>query len=100
MNQIPDTISKLLDELDTQPIRILGDTPTSFLDPGDYLGSIGPFVWKAECAIHACRPDLQTRFLAMNMPRYFVLDVNNVDYVYETAHTDTTPIPIYVLRLS
>lgn len=31
---------------------------------------------------------------------YFVLDVNNVDYVYETAHTDTSPIHIYVLRLS
>ena len=31
---------------------------------------------------------------------YFVLDGNNVNYVYATAHTDTTTIPVYVLRLS
>ncbi|KAJ5416136.1 hypothetical protein N7465_004831 [Penicillium sp. CMV-2018d] len=104
MDQIPDTIHKLLQEVDSGPIRILGDTPTSLLDPGDYLGSIRPFVSKAQCSIRNCRPDAQTRFLAVNVypgnHAYFVLDVNNVDYVYETAHTDTSPIPIYVLRLS
>jgi hypothetical protein len=31
---------------------------------------------------------------------YFVLDVNNVNNVYENAHLDKTPIPVYVLRLS
>lgn len=31
---------------------------------------------------------------------YFVLDLNNTDYVYETAHNDMAPIPVYVLRLS
>jgi hypothetical protein len=29
-----------------------------------------------------------------------VLDVNNVNNVYENAHLDKTPIPVYVLRLS
>lgn len=31
---------------------------------------------------------------------YFALDVNNLNYDYETAHTDTTLVPVYHLRLS
>lgn len=38
MDQIPDTILKLLQEVDPRPVRILGGTPNSLLDPGDYLG--------------------------------------------------------------
>lgn len=29
-----------------------------------------------------------------------MVDVNNVDYVYETPHTDMATVPVYVLRLS
>ncbi|KAL3479417.1 hypothetical protein BJX99DRAFT_244986 [Aspergillus californicus] len=56
----------------------------------DYLTSITPLVTK-------------TRFLALRIVSrhsYFVVDVNNLDYNYETAHEVTTPIPVYVLRLS
>lgn len=46
----------------------------------------------------------QTHFLAVDIHpgnhSYFVLDLNNADYVYETAHDDMAPIPVYVLRLS
>ena len=66
MDQIPDTIHKL-QEVDSGPIQILGDTPSSLLDPGDYLGSIRPSVSKAQCSIRNCRPDVQTRFLAVNV---------------------------------
>ncbi|CAG8947623.1 unnamed protein product [Penicillium salamii] len=104
INQIPDTIHNLLQEVDSGPIRILGDTPNSLLDSRDYLGSIQPFISKVQNSIHDCRPEIETRFLAMNVypgkHSFFVLDVNNVDYDYKTAHTVTTPIPIYVLRLS
>ncbi|KAJ5924423.1 hypothetical protein N7466_008610 [Penicillium verhagenii] len=103
MNQIPSTIHKFLQGVST-PIRILGDTPNSLLDSGDYLASLRPFVSKTESSIRDCCPDIQTCFIAVNIypgnHAFFVLDVNNVDYVYETAHTNTTPIPIYVLRLS
>lgn len=104
MNQIPGTICSLFREVDSKPIRILGDTPNRLLDSGDYLGSIHPFISKAQKSIRDCRPDIETRFLAVDVypgkHTYFVLDVNNVNYVYETAHTDTTSIPVYVLRLS
>ncbi|OQD68836.1 hypothetical protein PENDEC_c030G03370 [Penicillium decumbens] len=104
MNQIPDTIRDFLQQAASTPIRILGDTPNSLLISGDYLGSIRPFVSKTQSSIRDCCPDAQTRFLTVNIypgnHAYFVLDLNNVDYVYETAHTDMTAIPVYVLRLS
>ncbi|CAG8107628.1 unnamed protein product [Penicillium salamii] len=104
INQIPDTIHNLLQEVDSSPIRILGDTPNSLLDSRDYLESIQPFIPKIQNSIYDYRPDIETRFLAVNVypgkHTFFVLDVNNVDYNYETAHINTTPIPIYVLRLS
>ncbi|CAG8378940.1 unnamed protein product [Penicillium salamii] len=83
INQIPDTIHNLLQEVDLSPIRILGDTPNSLLDSRYYLESIQPFISQTQNSIHHYRPDIETRFLAVN-----------------TTHTDTTPIPIYVLRLS
>ena len=58
---------------------------------------------KAQCPIRKCRPEAQTRFLAVNVHpanhAFFVLDVNNIDYVYKTALTEMNLIPIYVLRL-
>ncbi|KAL1974660.1 hypothetical protein VTN31DRAFT_4864 [Thermomyces dupontii] len=104
IGQIPDLITSLLDTIGSAATRILGDTPNSLLDPSDYLGSIRPFVSRIEESLHDLRPDIQTRFLALNVypgkHAYFVLDVNNVDYDYETAHSNLAPIPVYVLRLS
>ena len=101
---IPDVIQCFLQTVDSTPIRILGDTPNSLLDPRDYLGSIRPFVSNLEDSIRESRPDSQTRFLAVKIypgkHSYFVVDLNNVDYAYETAHKDVALIPTYILRLS
>lgn len=104
MSQIPETISNFLDGVGSTPIRILGDTPNSALDPEEYLESVRPFVSKVEESIRQHRPDAETRFVAVNIypgkHSYFVLDLNNVDYNYETAHIEKPLIPAYVLRLS
>ncbi|GLA67157.1 hypothetical protein AtubIFM54640_010134 [Aspergillus tubingensis] len=83
--------------------RLVGDTPTAILESEDFLTSILPFVTKVQESVNRCRPDAKTRFLALRIVSrhsYFVVDVNNVDYDYETAHEVTTAIPVYVLRLS
>lgn len=104
LSQIPETINNFLDTVDSTAIRILGDTPNSVLDPEEYLESVRPFVSKVEESIHQHRPDAQTRFLAFSIypgkHSYFALDLNNVDYNYETAHIERPLIPVYVLRLS
>ncbi|EPS33639.1 hypothetical protein PDE_08601 [Penicillium oxalicum 114-2] len=105
MNQIPKTITNFfLHTTGLAAIRILGDIPNSILDQTCYLDSIRPFVSKIEESLHDYQPDAQTRFLAVDIypgkHSYFAVDVNNVDYVYENAHRDSPPIPVYVLRLS
>lgn len=104
MGQIPETINHFLRTIDSTAIRILGDTPNSVLDHRCYLESIRPIVSKVEESLREHHPDARTRFLAVDIHpgnhSYFVLDLNNVDYVYETAHNDMAPIPVYVLRLS
>lgn len=105
-SQIPDTVNRFLKTVGTTPIRILGDTPSNVLDVGDPPGSIRQFVLKLEESVRATRSNAKTRFLAAKIfpyPQkhsYFVVDVNNVDYVYETAHIDMATVPVYVLRLS
>ncbi|KAJ5178961.1 hypothetical protein N7492_002171 [Penicillium capsulatum] len=86
------------------PIRIVGDTPNSILDGPVFLESIKPIIEEVENAVAACRPDAKTRWIAANKfegrHSFFVLDVNNVEYEYEFAHTCRTRVPVYVLRLS
>lgn len=104
MGQIPETINNFVRAIGSTAIRILGDTPNSVLDQNCYLDSIRPIVSKVEESLREYRPDAQARFLAVDIypgkHSYFVLDFNNVDYVYETAHNFSTPVPVYVLRLS
>ncbi|PYI06162.1 hypothetical protein BO78DRAFT_397577 [Aspergillus sclerotiicarbonarius CBS 121057] len=103
LNQIPDIISSFLNNTDSTPIRILGDTPTTTLDSNDYFASISATVKKVDESVRNARPATQTRFLAAAIYRrhsYFVLDLNNTHYDYNTAHTDLTPVQVYVLRLS
>ncbi|KAL2801967.1 hypothetical protein BJX63DRAFT_426402 [Aspergillus granulosus] len=103
ISQIQSTIRQLFRQAIPSRFRLIGDTPTAILDSDDYLMSILPFVTKAQESIHNCRPDAETRFLALRVLRrhsHFVIDVNNLDYNYETAHEITTLLPVYVLRLS
>ncbi|KAB8254096.1 hypothetical protein BDV32DRAFT_143205 [Aspergillus pseudonomiae] len=78
IRQIRVVLSKFLQDVNvgSATIRILGDTPTNNT----------------------------TLFIATTIYRgkhsYFVLNLNNNDYNYETAHECKTIVPVYVLRLS
>ncbi|PYI34317.1 hypothetical protein BP00DRAFT_413215 [Aspergillus indologenus CBS 114.80] len=102
-SQIQHTMDQFFQTTIPTRFRLVGDTPTAILDSEDYLTSIEPFVTKVQQSVNYCRPDAETRFLALRIVSrhsYFVVDVNNIDYDYETAHEVTTSIPVYVLRLS
>lgn len=103
MNQIPVVIKEFLKGNPT-PIRILGDVPNYVLDSSNYLKSIRPIVSKVQQSVCENRPYAQTCFVAVNIHpgrhSYFVLDIDNFEYNYETAHNDTSQIPVYVFRLS
>lgn len=116
-SQIPQTISTFLsttfDKANSGAIRILGDTPTSILTADNPVGCICEFAHEVETAIRKTSSRqsgggaIQTRFLAVTIypttktkHSYFVVDLNNTEYDYETAHNDLRKIPVYVLRLS
>lgn len=91
MTQIPHIILEYLQELHSEDaVRILGDVPNSVLDPKDYLESIHPFASKVQ---HCLRE-------YPGKHSYFVVDLNNIGYNYNTAHECKTPVPVYILRLS
>ena len=105
MAQIPRIMFEFLQELHSEDaVRILGDIPNSVLDPRDYLESIRPFVLKVQHCLREYRAGCETRFVAANVypgkHSYFVVDLNNDGYNYNTAHECETPVPVYVLRLS
>ncbi|GKZ28679.1 hypothetical protein AbraIFM66950_011115 [Aspergillus brasiliensis] len=104
IRQIRAVLSEFPPDVGSSTIRILGDTPNSILDPQDYLKSIRPFVSETEECLKKIHPDNETRFVAAKIYRgkhsYFIVDVNNTEYDYETAHDCKTVIPVYVLRLS
>ncbi|GLB06178.1 hypothetical protein AtubIFM57258_001475 [Aspergillus tubingensis] len=88
----------------TSTIRILGDIPNSILNPTDYLSSIYPFITETSKSLQQLHPNNQTLFIAAKICRgkhsYFILDLNNTEYDYDTAHDCKTLLPVYVLRLS
>lgn len=103
ISQIQSTMEQFFRNPIPTRFRLFSDTPTAILDSDDYLKSILPFVTKAQESVNNCRPNAETRFLAVRITSrhsHFVVDVNNFDYNYETAHEVTTSIPVYVLRLS
>ena len=105
MTQIPHIILEFLQGLHSEgAVRILGDVPTGVLDSKDYLESIRPFASKVQHCLREYRADYLTRFVAVNIypgkHSYFVVDLNNLGYNYDTAHQCKTPVPVYVLRLS
>ncbi|KAL3474061.1 hypothetical protein BJX99DRAFT_248516 [Aspergillus californicus] len=97
-------MSTLLQNLGPAPIRIFGDTPTSILDPANYLQSISQFALQVQDCVREHNPKYTTRFVAASAcdtrNSYFVVDINNFAYDYQTAHLCETPIPVYVLCLS
>lgn len=103
-SRVESVIQSFLNEGDvSSPIRIIGDAPTKILDPEDHFKSVRVLITVLEEAIHKFRPDIQTRFLAACISpvrhTYFVVNLNNTQYDWTTAHHNTTPIPVYVLRL-
>ncbi|KAJ9483858.1 hypothetical protein VN97_g9541 [Penicillium thymicola] len=86
------------------PIRIVGETPNSIIDHSEFLGSIETIIEEVKSAIATCRPDAETRWIAVNKfegrRSFFVLDLNNVGYDYNSAHKCLTKVPVYILRLS
>ncbi|KAE8153178.1 hypothetical protein BDV25DRAFT_127387 [Aspergillus avenaceus] len=103
-----ETIRRFLNRFDSSlpvpSIRVVGDTPNSILDPNDFLESITSIVEGVKSAVIACRPQTQTCYLAVKRfggrHSFFVLDLNNVEYDYDSAHENRSPIPVYILRLS
>lgn len=104
MRQIQGVLFEFLRDNGSGTMRILGDTPNSILDPKDYLESIRPFASKVQDCLHEYHANNETRFVAVNIYRgkhsYFVVDLNNTDYNYQTAHECKTLIPVFILRLS
>ncbi|KAJ5130013.1 uncharacterized protein N7515_006052 [Penicillium bovifimosum] len=86
------------------PIRIAGDTPNSILDQSEFMASIEPIVAEVRSAVATWRPDTVTRWVAASKyegrTSFFFLDLNNVDYDYDTAHKCLTKVPVYILSLS
>ncbi|KAJ5796901.1 uncharacterized protein N7518_005441 [Penicillium psychrosexuale] len=104
IGQIREILFDLPPDVVTGTMRILGDTPNSILDPNNYLESIRPFASEVQDGLHQYNRNNTTRFLAVTIypgkHSYFVVDLNNTDYDYQTAHECKTPVPVYVLRLS
>ncbi|CAG8208716.1 unnamed protein product [Penicillium olsonii] len=104
LGQIREVLFELPEDDVTRTMRILGDTPTRILDPNDYLESIRPFTLEVQNSLCARHGNNTTRLLAVTIHpdkhSYFVVDLNNTDYDYQTAHECKSPVPVYVLRLS
>ncbi|KAJ6004735.1 hypothetical protein N7540_012534 [Penicillium herquei] len=104
LSKIKVVLSELLQNIGSCTIRIVGDAPNGLLDLEDRLGSLRPFITEVEEAVRQNHPDDTTLFVAVRFLRgkhsYFVVDVNNTRYNYETADECRESIPVYVLRLS
>ncbi|KAJ5716025.1 uncharacterized protein N7483_013206 [Penicillium malachiteum] len=104
LGQIKVVLSELLRNIGSCTMRIVGDTPNSVLDHEDLLESVRPFVSEVEECIRQHHPDDKTLFIAakfcLGKHSYFVVDVNNTRYNYETAHECEELTPVYYLRLS
>ncbi|KAJ5088274.1 hypothetical protein N7456_011890 [Penicillium angulare] len=107
VGQISEVITNFLKGYDSSsipPIRIVGDTPNSILDQENCLQSITPIVEEVKNTIATCRPETTTRWVAAakfpGRRSFFVLDLNNTEYDYDSAHLCREIIPVHILRLS
>ncbi|PYI33240.1 hypothetical protein BP00DRAFT_323545, partial [Aspergillus indologenus CBS 114.80] len=98
LRQIRGVLFDFLGTIGSGTMRILGDTPNSILDPEDYLISIHPFATQVQDCLHEYNAHNETCFVAVNIypgkHSYFVVDVNNTNYDYQTAHECKTSIPV------
>lgn len=81
-------------------IRLVGLTPTHLLSSDAYVASLSRIL---EPLVSELEKDHKVQLIAVDANSqytYSVLDIDNWDYDYETAHKVYTPIPVYVLRLS
>ncbi|WEW56193.1 hypothetical protein PRK78_001630 [Emydomyces testavorans] len=98
MDQINKEVLKVIDE--QHAIRIVADIPTDVLRSGDYLTSASDFI---KPFVKEWESKHMTRLLVVDVyPRhtYVVVDINNHQYDYDTAHKQTFTVPVYILRLS
>lgn len=101
LDEIHQVVSKALSEHGS--IRILGDVRTETLDPNNYLASITdlvqPFLdtWMPKDEI------TRVTFLAVDIyirHAFFVVDLNNEQYDYDTAHLSAVSVSVYLLQRS
>lgn len=108
IEQIPQVMKNFLNGYDPSkqipPTRILGDTPNRIIDQSDFMESVNTIIEETKNAVLTCRPDSKVRWLTMTKfegrHSFFVLDLNNAEYDYNSSHTCLTEIPVYILRLS
>ncbi|KAL4770710.1 hypothetical protein BDW60DRAFT_208805 [Aspergillus nidulans var. acristatus] len=96
MDEVNQQVSKVLE--DTKTIRIIVDIPTKLLTSDSYLASAASFTepfkkhWETQHLVRLLVVDAYPRHT------YVVLDINNDRYRFETAHMQTFPVPVYILR--
>lgn len=111
LTQIRNTIKGFLQEFRSDSaIRVLGIISNRVLGSEEPLNSIKLFASEVQKCLterHFTQRPSVARFLAVNLYpstlykySYFVVDSNNFDYNYDTAHKCRSGIPVYVLRLS
>lgn len=98
MEQVNAEVLKAIEE--NQTMRIIFDVPTEILRADEYITSASEFIdpfrrtWQTK---HL------TRFLVVDVyPRhaYIVIDINNHECNFDVAHKQTSPFPVYILRLT
>ncbi|KAA8652092.1 uncharacterized protein ATNIH1004_000996 [Aspergillus tanneri] len=98
MDEVNDHVFATLNEQHT--IRVVGVLPTRFLRSEDYRASVSsliePFTteWGKSQKIQLIAIDVYQEYT------FFVLDINNWKYDYDTAHKELLLVPVYILRLS
>ena len=96
--EINKQVFKAIEEQHT--IRIVADVPTNLLRfedlPTSAFDLIRPFLsqWEGHHLTRQLAVDLYPRHA------YIVVDINNHQYDYEAAHTQTAPVPVYILCLT
>ncbi|KAL4797013.1 hypothetical protein BDV19DRAFT_387553 [Aspergillus venezuelensis] len=80
------------------PKRLVIRLKTTQLDSTDYRSYSADFISQI---FPSWQTDPRIRFLAIGIWTYrtfLVLDINNTQYSFETAHSDRTILPVHVIR--
>ncbi|KAL5342725.1 hypothetical protein BJX70DRAFT_355643 [Aspergillus crustosus] len=96
MNEINEQVFKVLEQ--TKTIRIVADIHTNLLSSENYFTSAATFTepfqkeWETQHKVQFIAVDAYPRHT------FVVCDINNDRYNFETAHKQTFPVPVYILR--